>query len=849
MSHLQTFQVFPAIPEQLAFIQILARNLWWCWHLDAIELFRRINPRLWDQSGRNPILFSTLIPQKQLAELSKDESFLAHLKRVKESFANEVLDVVDHTGSPYGQQETIAYFSMEFGIHESLPLFAGGLGVLAGDHLKAASDLALPLVGVGILYRKGYFHQFLNQDGFQQEEYPETDFYQLPIRHAKDSSGKEINISVTGPDGEIKAIVWNIMVGRIPLYLLDTNLPENPPEIREITSRLYAGSPKIRLAQEVLLGIGGMRALSAMGIYPTVCHMNEGHCAFAGLERLAQTISSYNINVKTAMEVVSRTTVFTTHTPVAAGHDEFPIDLVKPYLSPMAKPLETDIDEILSWGQPEGVDSNAHLSMFVLGLRMSQYCNGVSELHGKVARRMWAHVWPGIPKDEVPISHITNGVHIPSWISIENALLFERYLGPDWYLHISNPEISNRIDEIYDEELWRAREMSRSRTVRNCRTLMIKQYGRRNAPKEMMSDAESVLDQDVLTIAFARRFATYKRADLLFKDPERLEAIISSETRPVQFIFAGKAHPKDNEAKKLIQQLIQFVLKPKIRHRIVFLEDYDINIARNLVQGADVWLNTPRRPLEACGTSGMKAAANGVLNVSVLDGWWCEGYADERGWRIGNGEEYTDPAYQDAVESQALYNILENDVIPCFYERKNGDTPDRWLKMMKASMKMAMHHFSAHLMVKKYEKHFYLPAAKRLSFLTANNAEEAVTLSTQYKRLRTLWGNIRIEPPVRDAEGPFRVGANFTVTAVVNLGELNPDEVNVELYHGKIKSVETIYDSHLEKMTVTENRGSGEYLYACALNCRDTGRYGFTVRVMPRGDDRIKFAPGLITWA
>ncbi|OEU63117.1 MAG: alpha-glucan phosphorylase, partial [Desulfobacterales bacterium S5133MH16] len=783
MSHLQTFQVFPSIPEPLSFLQVLARNLWWCWHLDAIELFRRISPRLWEASGRNPIEFLTLIPQKQLEELSKDESFLAHQKRVEERFVDD-LTPEDPSESSYGKKGIIGYFSMEFGIHESVPLFAGGLGVLAGDHLKAASDLALPLIGVGLLYRQGYFHQFLDQEGWQQEEYPETDLYHLPVERAKDRSGNEVSISVTGPEGEIRASVWKIMVGPILLYLLDANLPENSPEIREITSRLYAGNPKIRLAQEVLLGIGGMRALEAMGIYPTVCHMNEGHCAFATLERLARTISSYNVNLETAKEIVSRTTVFTTHTPVAAGHDEFPVDLVKPYLSSLAKRLGINVDEVLSWGQLIESGPDTTFSMFVLGLRSAQYCNAVSELHGEVARRMWSHVWPGRPEDEVPITHITNGIHIPSWISIENALLFERYLGPDWHLDLGNPEIAMRIDDIYDEELWRAREMSRSRLIRNCRALMIKQHKRRNAPKAMMEDAESVLDQDILTIAFARRFATYKRANLLLKDPERFEAIITSKTNPVQFIFAGKAHPKDNEGKELIKHLIQFASSSNVRHRIAFLEDYDISIARHLVQGADVWLNTPRRPFEACGTSGIKAAANGVLNVSILDGWWCEGYAKGRGWRIGNGEEYADAAYQDSVESQALYNVLENNVIPCFYERKNGDAPDRWLKMMKESMKMAMQHFCARMMVGKYEKKFYLPAAKNFAHLTANNAKEAVILSAQYKRLSTLWKNIRIEHPVRKAEGPFRVGESFAVTAVVNLGELRPDEIKVELYYG-----------------------------------------------------------------
>jgi glycogen phosphorylase len=721
--------------------------------------------------------------------------------------------------------------------------------VLAGDHLKAASDSALPLIAVGILYSKGYFHQFLDLDGWQQEEYPETDIYHLPLKRAKDRSGKDVTISVEGSNGEIKAVVWKIMVGRVPLYLLDANLPENPPHIRDITSRLYAGDAKTRLAQEVLLGIGGMRCLEAMGIYPMVCHLNEGHCAFATLERLSQTMSKYNVDLKTAEEIVSRTTILTTHTPVAAGHDEFPLDLVKPYLGSLADRLGVTVNEVISWGQAVKSGSDAPLSMFVLGLRMAQYKNGVSELHGKVARRMWSHVWEGIPEDEVPIIHITNGIHIPSWISIENVMLFERYLGPEWHLHLSSPEITHRVDDIYDEELWRAHEMSRSRLIRTCRALMIKQYSRRNAPRAIMKDAESVLDQDILTIVFARRFATYKRAYLLLRDPDRLEAMIASESHPVQFIFAGKAHPRDNEGKDLIKRIVEFARRTKVRPRIAFLEDYDINIARHLVQGADVWLNTPRRPFEACGTSGMKAAANGVLNVSILDGWWCEGYTEETGWRIGNGEEYTDPAYQDSVESQALYNVLENEVIPCFYERKNGDIPVRWLKMMKAAMVMAMQHFCTHVMISKYESLFYTPAAKRLGSLISDSAKEAVVFSKQYQRLDTLWNSINIETPVQETEGPFRVGDNFTVTAKVNLGELRPDEVNIELYYGPLKTVDTISESHFEEMTVKEDQGNGSYLYACNITCAASGRYGFTVRAVPSGDDRIKFAPGHITWA
>ncbi|MDF1590620.1 MAG: alpha-glucan family phosphorylase [Desulfobacterales bacterium] len=850
MSRLQTFQVFPCIPEPLSFIEELSRNMWWSWQYDARELFRRIDPRLWKGAARrNAVLFLTLVDPRRFEELAKDNSFLAYQRRVQEHFQSMVCIPREQFATTLGPEGKIVYFSMEFGIHESLPLYAGGLGILAGDHLKAASDRVLPMAAVGLLYRQGYFSQFLNQEGTQQEEYPETDFFHLPIGRAKDPLDKELYVSIAGPDGEIQAAVWKAQVGCVPLFLLDTNLPENSPDIRNITSTLYAGDARTRLAQEMLLGIGGMRALLAMGINPAVCHMNEGHCAFAGLERLAHVVSTYHVDLKTAWEIVSRTNVFTTHTPVMAGHDEFPADMVRPYLEPLQTRLGVSKDEILSWGQAAGSGPNGPLSMFVLGLRLSQDRNGVSRLHGQVARRMWAHVWPGVPEDEVPISHITNGVHVPSWISYELALLFERYLGSDWDKHAENHDISKRIDEIYAEELWLAHEMNRTRLIRFCRERMLQQYGRRNAPKAMMEDAESVLDQDILTIGFARRFATYKRSYLLLMDTDRLEALITSKTRPIQFVFAGKAHPKDQEGKDLIKLLIHFGRKASVRHRFIFLEDYDPNIARHLIQGADVWLNTPRRPYEACGTSGMKAALNGVLNVSVLDGWWCEGYSEDCGWKIGNGEEHSDIAYQDAVESQALYNILENDVIPCFYERKNGDVPLRWMKMMKASMKMAIEKFCSHKMVDEYARRFYQPAAERFQTLIQNEAAEAKRLRDCRERLKTHWGKIKVHLPAKESEGPFRVGETLKVTAAVHLGELRPDEVDVELYYGHLKSLGLLKDGATEPMFMTEERGNGDYLYSGVVTCNSSGRFGFTARITPQGDDLTKFSPGLITWA
>jgi starch phosphorylase len=849
MKNFQTYQIYPNIPPSLAFLETLSRNMWWCWKKDAIELFRRIDPPLWVGSGRNPIAFLAKIPQSRLEQLAKDDGYRAHLNGVKERFKNMVLDPVNRDESPFEPGDTIAYFSMEFGLHESLPLFAGGLGILAGDHLKAASNLAMPLIGMGLMYRQGYFRQYLDQDGWQQETYPQTDIYNLPVERTKDASGNDLIISIQGPEGPIHAVVWKIMVGRIPLYLLDTNILDNTPASREITSRLYAGDNKIRLAQEMLLGIGGMKALAAMEFKVKVLHMNEGHCAFAGLQRMAQTMADTGLDHKTALEIIPRTTVFTTHTPVAAGHDEFAVELVKPYLINFEKKLGIPLDEILSWGQPQGSKIDAPLSMSILALHLSAYCNGVSRLHGAVARRMWSFVWPQRTEEEVPISHVTNGIHIPSFISQEFAYLFDRYLGPDWFLGSRKPENIKRIGEIYDEELWRGHETNRSRLVRTCRRRLVEQYERRNAPRKVLEAVESALDQDTLTIAFARRFATYKRATLLLQDPKRLESMINNKKYPVQFIFAGKAHPRDNEGKQLIKQLFQFASKPEVRDKIVFLEDYDMHLARHLLQGADAWLNTPRRPLEACGTSGMKAAINGVLNVSILDGWWCEGYSEDRGWRIGNGEEYEDHGYQDTVESQALYNVLENEVIPCFYDRKNGNLPACWLQKMKASMKMAMKSFCSLRMVSDYEKRYYIPAARCQDALLAEKAGEAKRLAAQSNRLRTLWKNIEIKTPVRDSSEPYRVGDSFRVTSEVNLGEFRPDEVDVELYYGHLESLEKLSASRIEPMTVVEEKGDGKYIYGCNLNCDISGRFGFTVRVLPAGDARVKTTPRLLTWA
>ena len=846
---MQTFQVFPNIPKEISFLEELSRNIWWCWHPEAEALFHRINPQLWEEAHQNPITFLTLVSQKQFEALAVDKGFISHIERIQDQFEAIKKNPADRASFSFGERETIAYFSMEFGLHESIPLFSGGLGVLSGDHLKAASDIGLPLTGVGLLYRQGYFRQYLDQNGWQQDEYPETDLFHLPLERALDDNGNEVRIIVHGPEGEIHVAVWQLIAGSVTLLLLDTDLPENSPKIRDITARLYGGGQKMRLAQEILLGIGGMRALYAMGLEPSVCHLNEGHAAFSGIERIIQIISQKNIDLATALEIIPRTTVFTTHTPVAAGYDEFSPDMVKPYLKPLEELVGVKAEEMLSWGQCAGSGKEKPLSMFVLALRMAQDCNGVSRLHGEVSRRMWKDVWPGVPEDEVPITHVTNGVHITSWLSRENFLLLENYLGQNWCEHPHDADIQASIDNIYDDELWRAHAINRLSLINFCRKRVRQQYERRNASKAEMQELENMLDPDALTIGFARRFATYKRADLITRDFERLKQIITSADYPIQLIFAGKAHPMDNEGKALIQHIVNDICKSELRHKIIFIEDYDINVARYLVQGVDVWLNTPRRPMEACGTSGMKAAINGVLNVSILDGWWCEGYSPECGWSIGGGEEYRDHEYQDSMESQALYNILENDVVPCFYERESGGIPYRWVRMMKESMKMSIHNFCSHRMVNDYKTQFYMPAAKRYKELLQNNAEKAKMPAVQRKRLHDNWEKIRIETPAREKDGPYRVSETLRITVRVLLGDLTPDEVRVQLYYGIWQSIGSIQQGNTEEMSILKNYGNGEYLYECFIKCGRAGRYGFTARVTPQGDKWIHFAPGLITWA
>ena len=843
MKNIQLYDVAPSIPGSISFLEELGRNLWWCWNADAIELFRRINPKLWHESGLNPLQFLRLVSQERLEMLAIDDGFLKQLNDVKARFVKEAVNADDNkTG--------ICYFSLEYGIHESVRLYSGGLGVLAGDHLKAASDMGLPLVAVGLLYHQGYFQQYLDNKATQQELYPQSQIRLLPLVEQNGSDGTPLQITVPLPEGELKAVVWNLKVGRINLYLLDTRVAENPPEFREITAKLYGGDKLMRLRQELLLGIGGVRALTAMGHEPSVCHINEGHAAFMSMGRMSYLMKSKGMDVDTAREVVTRTNVFTTHTPVPAGNETFDVHLLKPHLQALEGELGINSDHIISWTRPSiSHSSDYEPSMTVLGLRMSQYCNGVSKLHGEVARGMWSHLWPDYPESETPIDHITNGVHLSSWLSADNSELFDRYIGPRWRQHPGNPEMLDVIDQLPDDELWHIHEAGRARMIQMARNKVESQLKARNASGREIKESSSVLENGVLTIGFARRFATYKRATMLLSDRERLEKLLSDADRPIQVVFAGKAHPADEHGKAFIREIVEFSRQSANGHRIIFIENYNIHIARRLVQGVDVWLNTPRRPQEASGTSGMKAAMNGVLNASILDGWWCEGYSSDCGWAIGTDDDYQDDDYQDMVDSQALFNLLENDIIPCFYDRPKGGTPMKWVQKMKASMKMALGFFTSHRMVAEYNTKFYTPAMEQYKLLMADDAKSAAELANTRKHLKDAWPQVTVAYPQVDKDVcMLHVGDEFTVTAEVNLGKLTPAEVSVEVYHGCVSSDNIIDHSMSDVMAVTEERGHGVHLYSHTVTCKASGRYGFTVRVVPVGDDWKHAMPGFIVW-
>jgi len=691
----------------------LARNVWWSWDHDTVSLFRDLNPTRWRQLNQNPISLLSEIP---LAELERRATELVLHSRINYCYRRqqEYLNADRTWGAAHAgvlRPRPVAYFSAEFGLHESLPIYSGGLGILAGDHIKSASDLDIPLIGIGLFYGQGYFLQRLDQSGWQQEEYIQTDINQLPMQPAIGLNGEPVVVEIATRRGSIRAKVWRIRVGRIDLLLLDSNAAGNAPEDLELTSRLYGGDGRTRIRQELLLGVGGFRALKAMGISPGVLHLNEGHSGFAVLEAIRDRMEEEGLDFDTAASQIPREVIFTTHTPVPAGHDRFHADLIEEHLGPLRDELGLSQERLMSYGRENTADHNEPFCMTVLGLKLARRVNAVSSLHGEVSRAMWKVLYPGRSEDAVPIGHITNGVHVPSWLAPQMCRLYDRHLGTGWQRKGGEARTWEEIENVDDGELWETHLSLKAQLLEFVRRRAWEQAKRRNESHEVLSRLSKVLSQDSLTIGFARRFATYKRANLLLADIERLASMVNDPKRPVQFLFAGKAHPHDEPGKRVLQQIAQLMRDSTFSNKFVFVEDYDINVGRHLVQGVDVWLNNPRRPLEASGTSGQKVVLNGGLNLSVLDGWWAEAYDGSNGFAIGGGRTHINMDVHDGRDGEDLYRVLSEELIPLYYQRDRDGLPRGWIKRMKRTIRTLGWRFNADRMVMDYTQKCYIPAA------------------------------------------------------------------------------------------------------------------------------------------
>ncbi|MFH1335651.1 MAG: alpha-glucan family phosphorylase [Candidatus Zixiibacteriota bacterium] len=853
MKPIRTFTISPLLIEKLKPLEELAYNLRWSWSHSIIELFRRLDSELWEKCNHNPVLMLGTIDQHVLEAAVNDDGFMSHLNGAynyhKERLENRTSWFIrTYSNEP---DNLIAYFSAEFGLTECLSIFAGGLGVLAGDHLKSASNLGIPLVGVGLLYQQGYFQQRLNEAGWQQEVYEENDFYTLPLKVVRKEDGTPLTITIPLSERKIEAQIWRVNVGRVSLYLLDTNIPANSIEDRRITYQLYGGDSEMRIKQEIILGIGGFGTLEALGLRPTVFHMNEGHSAFLSLELIRWLMKRYNLNFAEAREIAAAGLMLTSHTPVAAGHDYFHNDLMNKYFSQYAKELGITWNDFMALGRKNPNDPAEQFCMTILALKLSHCCNGVSKLHGKVTRQMFKDLWPGVPEDEIPVGHVTNGVHFRSWISAEMNLLYDRYLGPRWQEEPGDKVVWEKVRSIAREELWRTHERRRERLVAFVRSRLRRRLEKLGASKTEIEVADEVLDPEALTIGFARRFATYKRATLILNDRERLARILNNPQKPVQIIFAGKAHPRDDEGKKLIQQIINLSRRDEFQRRMVFIEDYGMTIARYLVQGVDLWLNTPRRLLEASGTSGMKASANGVLNLSILDGWWDEAYDPAFGWAIGQRETFNDLSYQDRVEAEDIYDLLEQEIIPMFYDRSVDRLPRRWIDRMKESIANLCYFFNTNRMVQEYTEKFYIPASRQFKKFISNNFSEAREFTTWKGKVRNCWREIRVESVITEQLTNLKVCDEIRIKTVVHLGTLTPADVTVEIFMGKVDARGELISPEVTKMELIESYGRGKYVFeGRSASCSKSGHYGFTIRVLPAHPLlATKFIPGLIVWA
>lgn len=867
------FSVRPEIPERLSSLEELALNLRWTWDPRAYKVFQHLDAQLLEKSGGNPVFMLRRISRERLEQAATEAAFLTHLDEA-------VADLRRYLAEPgwfqayYPERKDlrIAYFCMEYGLTHCLPIYSGGLGVLAGDHLKAASALGIPLVAVGLLYHRGHFTQRLTDEYWQTEEYrlydfshmpivpvtegerwrppgeaaapPEPHVFASPVSSSPASAGsQQLKISVEISGRTVWARVWKAQVGRVSLYLLDSFLPENDLFGQRITGELYGGGLEERLAQELLLGIGGMRALKALGVDPQVCHLNEGHTVFASLERVREIMEREGASFMEARLAAGAGTLFTTHTTVPAGFDLFPQALIESYLGSFLAQLGLTGEEFMRMGRVCPDDPHEDFNVAVLALRHAPRRNAVSRLHRRATARMMAPGWPGFPLREIPVETVTNGVHIKSWVAPEMAQLFDHYLGPRWREDTWAPDAWQRVERIPDLELWHAHSRLRARLVAYAREQALKQRRGRllGGGRGLHSGTNGLggpLRPDVLTIGFARRFAAYKRADLIFRDVERLKRILLSETRPVQLIIAGKAHPRDGAGKEILRRILETVEREGLSNHVVFLEDYDLSKAAMLVQGVDVWLNTPRRPWEACGTSGMKAVPNGGLHLSVLDGWWAEAYRPGVGWAIGEGQEFVHADYQDEVDAESLYSLLENEVVPLFYERDADGLPRGWIAMMKNSIRVLSPVFSAERMLKQYTERFYLPMGERYQRVCAGGLAKAKQLATWRERVREAWPAVRISAVEVEGSRELMVGQTFEVKARIFLGALDPADVSVEAYVSGLRPDGTLKDGHAVPLQWA-GFSEGEHLYRGCITAKRAGLQGFAVRVLPYHEDLL----------
>jgi glycogen phosphorylase len=845
MKALRSFTVRPHLPAGLAQLQELATNLRWAWDERTRDLFRWADPETWELSFHDPVRLLGTSSRERLEQLEADPTFMGFLDEIHGEFRRYLEAPRWFQNRPAGSLRAVAYFSPEFGLAEALPQYSGGLGVLAGDHLKAASGLGVPLVGIGLFYRQGYFRQALNAEGWQEETYPVLDPHAMALTLVE---GARVEVDLAGQS--LAAQIWLAQVGRTRLYLLDADIDENSADLRAVTDRLYGGEIEHRLCQEILLGVGGVRALDAVGEAAQVFHTNEGHAGFLGLERIRRLVSGEKLSFSEALEAVRASTIFTTHTPVPAGIDRFPRELMQRYFKDWAAECGITLDQLMTLGHFPDEPADAPFNMAVMGLRLAGMANGVSRLHGHVSRDMFHSLWPSVPPEEAPVGSVTNGVHARTWVAPEMADLLNRTVLPTW--EEADADSWARIADARDDEIWRVREQGRDRLVAFVRSRLKASLLRRGVSESDAAWCDEAFDPTALTVGFSRRFAAYKRPTLLLSQPDRLRRLLLSPERPLPLIFAGKAHPADAIGKEMIRHLVQFSRDPEIRHRIAFIEDYDIAVARMLYQGCDVWLNTPRRPLEACGTSGEKAALNGALNCSILDGWWAEMFDGNNGWAISSAESYDDLDHRDRVEADSLFELLERQIIPLYYDRFEGRVPRRWVHRIKSSLASLGPQVTASRMLKDYVDQMYEPMAARADLLAASGHARARALAEWKARVRGAWPDVFVDDIHSDAGSAVaEVGESRAVEALVSLGTLTSDDVAVELMHGPVGPHDEMTDCSVVTLgLVGLGDRDGQYRYHGSFTCSHPGRYGYSVRVIPAHPDLpIPAEMGCVAWA